>query len=66
MDFSSIIAMESPNLARLMEARGVKPTQQPVVPPEVAAAQDLGHDLGIDDFESSDLVYPVDPADHAL
>ncbi|CAN8307372.1 unnamed protein product [Cochlearia groenlandica] len=39
----------------------VQLTQPPVIPPEVAqaAAQDLGRDLGIDDFEPSD---PVDPA----
>ncbi|CAN8319975.1 unnamed protein product [Cochlearia groenlandica] len=42
-DFFSIITMESPNLARLMQRRGVQPTQPPVIPSDVAAtaAQDL-------------------------
>ncbi|CAN8323925.1 unnamed protein product [Cochlearia groenlandica] len=66
-DFFSIIAMESPNLARLMEQRGVLLNQPPVIPPEVAeaAAQDLGRDLEIDDFvvDPATLADPADPND---
>ncbi|CAN8255482.1 unnamed protein product [Cochlearia groenlandica] len=53
IDFFSIITMESPNLPRLMQSRGVKPTQPPVILREVAeaATHELGRDLGIEDFE---------------
>ncbi|CAN8243640.1 unnamed protein product [Cochlearia groenlandica] len=55
-DFFSIIAMESPNLARLMQSWGVQLTQPPVIPPNVAeaATHELRRDLGIDDFELCD------------
>ncbi|CAN8289468.1 unnamed protein product [Cochlearia groenlandica] len=64
-DFFSIIAMESPNLARMMQSRGFQAFQPPVIPPKVAeaAGQDLKRDLGIDDFKSSD---PADPDDLAV
>ncbi|CAN8319579.1 unnamed protein product [Cochlearia groenlandica] len=53
IDFFSIIAMDSPNLARVMQARGVMPTHPPVIPPEQAdvVAQELRRDLDINDFD---------------
>ncbi|CAN8306739.1 unnamed protein product [Cochlearia groenlandica] len=52
-DFFSIITMDSPNLARVVQERGVMPTKPPTIPPEQAdaAAQELRRDLGIDDFD---------------
>ncbi|CAN8289480.1 unnamed protein product [Cochlearia groenlandica] len=51
-NFFSIIAMESPNLARMMQARGITPTQPPVIPPEKADAtiHELGRDMEIEDL----------------
>ncbi|CAN8243385.1 unnamed protein product [Cochlearia groenlandica] len=53
IDFFSIIAMDSPNLARVMQERGVMSTQPPSIPTEQAdaAVHELMRDLGIDDFD---------------